>query len=141
MIKELINKYKENKKEDERINKIIEELDRLKWKTTNEKTNLEKLVDEYYSKYEINKKQIVNNDKYNEISLQEIRQQIKDCLIEIERKRICANNFYKVHQRDIEIYNRRFEKSLDRDFYQKQLTTVTGEQHLEKYILNNYIKK
>lgn len=141
MIKELINQYKENKKEDKRINKIIEELDRLKWKTTDEKTNLEKLVDKYYSKYEINKKQIVNNDEYNEQSLQEIRQQIKDCLIEIERKRIRANNFYKIHQQDIEIYNKRFEKALDRDFYQKQLTTVTGEQHLEKYILNHYIKK
>lgn len=141
MIKELINKYKENKKENERIDKIIEELDRLKWETTDEKTILEKLIDKYYSKYEINKKQIVNNDEYNEKSLQEIRQQIKDCLIEIERKRICANNFYKVHQEDIETYNKRFDNSLDKYIYQKQLTTETGTQHLEQYVLNNYIKK
>ena len=141
MIKELINKYKENKKENERIDKIIEELDRLKWETIDEKTILEKLIDKYYSKYEINKKQIVNNDEYNEKSLQEIRQQIKDCLIEIERKRIRANNFYKVHQEDIETYNKRFDGSLDSDFYQKQLTTETGTQHLEQYVLNNYIKK
>lgn len=141
MIKELINKYKENKKENERIDKIIEELDELKWKTTDEKTILEKLIDKYYSKYEINKKQIVNNDEYNEKSLQEIRQQIKDCLIEIERKRIRANNFYKVHQEDIETYNKRFDNSLDKYIYQKQLTTETGTQHLEQYVLNNYIKK
>ena len=141
MIKELINKYKENKKENERIDKIIEELDRLKWETIDEKTILEKLIDKYYSKYEINKKQIVNNDEYNEKSLQEIRQQIKDCLIEIERKRIRANNFYKVHQEDIETYNKRFDNSLDKYIYQKQLTTETGTQHLEQYVLNNYIKK
>ena len=141
MIKELIKKYKENKKENERIDKIIEELDRLKWETTDEKTILEKLIDKYYSKYEINKKQIVNNDEYNEKSLQEIRQQIKDCLIEIERKRIRANNFYKIHQEDIETYNKRFDNSLDKYIYQEHLDTKTGAEYLEQYILNNYIKK
>ena len=50
MIKELINKYKENKKENERIDKVINELDELKWKTSEAKDKLKTLVDEYYSK-------------------------------------------------------------------------------------------
>ena len=141
MIKELINKYKENKKENERIDKVINELDDLKWKTSKAKDKLKTLVDEYYSKYEIDKKQIINtNEEYNE-KLKTLRQQIEECIKEIEIRRLRANDFYKDHQEDIETYNKRFDKSLDKYIYQKQLTTETGTQHLEQYVLNNYIKK
>ena len=141
MIKEIINKYKENKKENERIDKVINELDELKWKTSKAKDKLKTLVDEYYSKYEIDKKQIINTNEEYHKRLQILRQQIEECIKEIETKRLRANDFYKVHQEDIETYNKRFDNSLDKYIYQKQLTTETGIQHLEQYVLNNYIKK
>ena len=141
MIKELINKYKENKKENERIDKVINELDELKWKTSKAKDKLKTLVDEYYSKYEIDKKQIINtNEEYNE-KLQTLRQQIEECIKEIEIRRLRANDFYKDNEEDIKLYNKRFDGSLDSDFYQKHLDTKTGAEYLEQYVLNNYIKK
>lgn len=141
MIKELINKYKENKKESERIDKVINELDELKWKTSKAKDKLKTLVDEYYSKYEIDKKQIINtNEEYNE-KLKTLRQQIEECIKEIEIKRLRANDFYKDNKEDIKLYNKRFDNSLDSDFYQKHLDTKTGAEYLEQYVLNNYIKK
>ena len=141
MIKELINKYKENKKENERIDKVINELDELKWKTSKAKDKLKTLVDEYYSKYEIDKKQIINtNEEYNE-KLQTLRQQIEECIKEIEIRRLRANDFYKDNEEDIKLYNKRFDGSLDRDFYQEHLDTKTGAEYLEQYVLNNYIKK
>lgn len=141
MIKELINKYKENKKENERIDKVINELDELKWKTSKAKDKLKTLVDEYYSKYEIDKKQIINtNEEYNE-KLQTLRQQIEECIKEIEIRRLRANDFYKDNKEDIKIYNKRFDGSLDSDFYQEHLDTKTGAEYLEQYVLNNYIKK
>ena len=141
MIKELINKYKENKKENERIDKVINELDELKWKTSKAKDKLKTLVDEYYSKYEIDKKQIINtNEEYNE-RLQTLRQQIEECIKEIEIRRLRANDFYKDNEEDIKLYNKRFDGSLDRDFYQEHLDTKTGAEYLEQYVLNNYIKK
>ena len=141
MIKELINKYKENKKENERIDKVINELDELKWKTSKAKDKLKTLVDEYYSKYEIDKKQIINtNEEYNK-NLQTLRQQIEECIKEIEIKRLKANDFYKDNEEDIKLYNKRFDGSLDRDFYQEHLDTKTGAEYLEQYVLNNYIKK
>ena len=141
MIKELINKYKENKKEDERIDKVINELDELKWKTSKAKDKLKTLVDEYYSKYEIDKKQIINtNEEYNE-KLKTLRQQIEECIKEIEIRRLRANDFYKDNEEDIKLYNKRFDGSLDRDFYQEHLDTKTGAEYLEQYVLNNYIKK
>ena len=141
MIKELINKYKENKKENERIDKVINELDELKWKTSKAKDKLKTLVDEYYSKYEIDKKQIINtNEEYNE-KLQTLRQQIEECIKEIEIRRLRANDFYKDNEEDIKLYNKRFNGSLDRDFYQEHLDTKTGAEYLEQYVLNNYIKK
>ena len=141
MIKELINKYKENKKENERIDKVINELDELKWKTSKAKDKLKTLVDEYYSKYEIDKKQIINtNEEYNE-KLQTLRQQIEECIKEIEIRRLRANDFYKDNEEDIKLYNKRFDGSLDRDFYQEHLDTKTGAKYLEQYVLNNYIKK
>ena len=141
MIKELINKYKENKKENERIDKVINELDDLNWKTSKAKDKLKALVDEYYSKYEIDKKQIINtNEEYNE-KLQTLRQQIEECIKEIEIKRLKANDFYKNNEEDIKLYNKRFDGSLDSDFYQEHLDTKTGAEYLEQYVLNNYIKK
>lgn len=141
MIKELINKYKENKKENERIDKVINELDELKWKTSKAKDKLKTLVDKYYSKYEIDKKQIINTNKeYNE-KLQTLRQQIEECIKEIEIRRLRANDFYKDNEEDIKLYNKRFDDSLDRDFYQEHLDTKTGAEYLEQYVLNNYIKK
>ena len=141
MIKELINKYKENKKESERIDKIIDGLDELKWKTSKAKDKLKILVDEYYSKYEIDKKQIINtNEEYNE-KLQTLRQQIEECIKEIEIRRLRANDFYKDNEEDIKLYNKRFDNSLDSYFYQKHLDTKTGAEYLEQYVLNNYIKK
>ena len=141
MIKELINKYKENKKESERIDKIIDGLDELKWKTSKAKDKLKTLVDEYYSKYEIDKKQIINtNEEYNE-KLQTLRQQIEECIKEIEIRRLRANDFYKDNEEDIKLYNKRFDNSLDSYFYQKHLDTKTGAEYLEQYVLNNYIKK
>ena len=141
MIKELINKYKENKKENERIDKVINELDELKWKTSKAKDKLKTLVDEYYSKYEIDKKQIINtNEEYNE-RLQTLRQQIEECIKEIEIRRLRANDFYKDNEEDIKLYNKRFDGSLDRDFYQEHLDTKTGAEYLDQYVLNNYIKK
>ena len=141
MIKELINKYKENKKENERIDKVTNELDELKWKTSKAKDKLKTLVDEYYSKYEIDKKQIINtNEEYNE-KLQTLRQQIEECIKEIEIRRLRANDFYKDNKEDIKLYNKRFDGSLDRDFYQEHLDTKTGAEYLEQYVLNNYIKK
>ena len=141
MIKKLINKYKENKKENERIDKVINELDELKWKTSKAKDKLKTLVDEYYSKYEIDKKQIINtNEEYNE-KLQTLRQQIEECIKEIEIRRLRANDFYKDNEEDIKLYNKRFDGSLDRDFYQEHLDTKTGAEYLEQYVLNNYIKK
>ena len=141
MIKELINKYKENKKESERIDKIIDGLDELKWKTSKAKDKLKTLVDEYYSKYEIDKKQIINtNEEYNK-NLQTLRQQIEECIKEIEIRRLRANDFYKDNKEDIKLYNKRFDGSLDSDFYQKHLDTKTGAEYLEQYVLNNYIKK
>ena len=141
MIKELINKYKENKKENERIDKVINELDELKWKTSKAKDKLKTLVDEYYSKYEIDKKQIINtNEEYNE-KLQTLRQQIEECIKEIEIRRLRANDFYKDNEEDIKLYNKRFDGSLDSDFYQEHLDTKTGAEYLEQYVLNNYIKK
>ena len=141
MIKELINKYKENKKENERIDKVTNELDELKWKTSKAKDKLKTLVDEYYSKYEIDKKQIINtNEEYNE-KLQTLRQQIEECIKEIEIRRLRANDFYKDNEEDIKLYNKRFDGSLDRDFYQEHLDTKTGAEYLEQYVLNNYIKK
>ena len=112
MIKELINKYKENKKENERIDKVINELDDLKWKTSKAKDKLKTLVDEYYSKYEIDKKQIINtNEEYNE-KLKTLRQQIEECIKEIEIRRLRANDFYKDNKEDIKLYNKRFDGSL-----------------------------
>lgn len=141
MIKELINKYKENKKESERIDKIIDGLDELKWKTSKAKDKLKILVDEYYSKYEIYKKQIINtNEEYDE-KLQTLRQQIEECIKEIEIRRLRANDFYKDNEEDIKLYNKRFDNSLDSYFYQKHLDTKTGAEYLEQYVLNNYIKK
>ena len=141
MIKELINKYKENKKENERIDKVTNELDELKWKTSKAKDKLKTLVDEYYSKYEIDKKQIINTNKeYNE-KLQTLREQIEECIKEIEIRRLRANDFYKDNKEDIKLYNKRFDGSLDRDFYQEHLDTKTGAEYLEQYVLNNYIKK
>ena len=141
MIKELINKYKENKKENERIDKVINELDELKWKTSKAKDKLKTLVDEYYSKYEIDKKQIINtNEEYNE-KLQTLKQQIEECIKEIEIRRLRANDFYKDNEEDVKLYNKRFDGSLDRDFYQEHLDTKTGAEYLEQYVLNNYIKK
>ena len=141
MIKELINKYKENKKENERIDKVINELDDLKWKTSKAKDKLKTLVDEYYSKYEIDKKQIINtNEEYNE-KLKTLRQQIEECIKEIEIRRLRANDFYKDNKEDIKLYNKRFDGSLDSDFYQEHLDTKTGAEYLEQYVLNNYIKK
>lgn len=141
MIKELINKYKENKKENERIDKVINELDELKWKTSKAKDKLKTLVDEYYSKYEIDKKQIINtNEEYNK-RLQILRQQIEECIKEIEIRRLRANDFYKDNKEDIKLYNKRFDNSLDSYFYQKHLDIKTGTEYLEQYILNNYIKK
>lgn len=141
MIKELINKYKENKKENERIDKVINELDELKWKTSKAKDKLKILVDEYYSKYEIDKKQIINtNEEYDE-KLQTLRQQIEECIKEIEIRRLKANDFYKDNKEDIKLYNKRFDNSLDSDFYQEHLDTKTGAEYLEQYVLNNYIKK
>lgn len=142
MIKELINKYKKNKQENIRIDKIIDELDELKNETTKAKKELEKLIDKYYSKYEIAQKQIINKNKeYCDIELQTLKQQIENCIKDIETKRFCANQFYKNNEQDIEIYNKRFDNSLDKYFYQEHLITKTGIQHLEQYILNNYIKK
>ena len=141
MIKELINKYKENKKENERIDKVINVLDELKWKTSKAKDKLKILVDEYYSKYEIDKKQIINtNEEYDE-KLQTLRQQIEECIKEIEIRRLKANDFYKDNKEDIKLYNKRFDNSLDSDFYQEHLDTKTGAEYLEQYVLNNYIKK
>ena len=141
MIKELINKYKENKKENERIDKVINELDELKWKTSKAKDKLKTLVDEYYSKYEIDKKQIINtNEEYNE-KLKTLRQKIEECIKEIEIRRLRANDFYKDNEKDIKLYNKRFDNSLDSYFYQKHLDTKTGAEYLEQYVLNNYIKK
>ena len=141
MIKKLINKYKENKKENERIDKVINELDELKWKTSKAKDKLKTLVDEYYSKYEIDKKQIINtNEEYNE-KLQTLRQQIEEYIKEIEIRRLRANDFYKDNEEDIKLYNKRFDGSLDSDFYQEHLDTKTGAEYLEQYVLNNYIKK
>ena len=141
MIKELINKYKENKKENERIDKVINELDELKWKTSKAKDKLKTLVDEYYSKYEIDKKQIINtNEEYNE-KLKTLRQQIEEGIKEIEIRRLRANDFYKDNEEDIKLYNKRFDGSLDSDFYQEHLDTKTGAEYLEQYVLNNYIKK
>ncbi len=141
MIKELINKYKENKKENERIDKVINELDDLKWKTSKAKDKLKTLVDEYYSKYEIDNKQIINrNEEYNE-KLKTLRQQIEECIKEIEIRRLRANDFYKDNKEDIKLYNKRFDGSLDSDFYQEHLDTKTGAEYLEQYFLNNYIKK
>ena len=141
MIKELINKYKENKKENERIDKVINELDDLNWRTSKAKDKLKTLVDEYYSKYEIDKKQIINtNEEYNE-KLKTLRQQIEECIKEIEIRRLRANDFYKDNEEDIKLYNKRFDGSLDSDFYQEHLDTKTGAEYLEQYVLNNYIKK
>ena len=141
MIKELINKYKEKKKENERIDKLINELEHNKWKTSKAKDKLKTLVDEYYSKYEIDKKQIINtNEEYNK-NLQTLRQQIEECIKEIEIRRLRANDFYKDNEKDIKLYNKRFDGSLDSDFYQEHLDTKTGAEYLEQYILNNYIKK
>ena len=141
MIKELINKYKENKKENERIDKVINELDDLNWKTSKAKDKLKTLVDEYYSKYEIDKKQIINTSEECNEKLKTLRQQIEESIKEIEIRRLRANDFYKDNEEDIKLYNKRFDGSLDRDFYQEHLDTKTGAEYLEQYVLNNYIKK
>lgn len=141
MIKKIINKYEENMEMCKKIDKAIEKIDELKQKTINAKRELKKLVDKYYSKYEINQKQIINtNEKYNK-ELKELRQQIENCINQIDIRKNNFNKTYKDNEEYIKLYNKRFDNSLDKYFYQEYLDTETGMEYLEQYVLNNYIKK
>lgn len=140
MIKKLINKYEENMEMCKKIDKAIGKIDELKQKTINAKRGLKELVDKYYSKYEINQKQIINTNKYNK-ELKELRQQIENYINQIDIRKNNFNKAYKDNEEYIKLYNKRFDNSLDKYFYQEYLDTETGTEYLEKYILNNYIKK
>lgn len=141
MIKKLTNKYEENIENCKKIDKAIERLDELKQKIINAKKELEILVDRYYSKYEINKKQIINTNKDYNKELEGLRQQIEDCINQIDTRRADFNKAYKDNEEYIKLYNKRFDNSLDSYFYQEHSDTKTGTEYLEQYVLNNYIKK
>ena len=141
MIKELINKYEENMEICKKIDKAMERLDELKQKTIDAKKELEILVDRYYSKYEINKKQIINTNEEYDKELEGLRQQIENCINKIGTRKANFNKAYKDNEEYVKLYNKRFDNSLDSYFYQEYLDTKTGTDYLEQYILNNYIKK
>lgn len=141
MIKKLINKYEENMEMCKKIDKAIERLDELKQKTIDAKEELKILVDRYYSKYEINKKQIINTNEEYDKELEGLRQQIENCINKIETRRANFNKAYKDDEEYVKLYNKRFDNSLDSYFYQEYLDTKTGTDYLEQYVLNNYIKK
>lgn len=141
MIKKLINKYEENMEMCKKIDKAIERLDELKQKTIDVKEELKILVDRYYSKYEINKKQIINTNEEYDKELEGLRQQIENCINKIETRRANFNKAYKDDEEYVKLYNKRFDNSLDSYFYQEYLDTKTGTDYLEQYVLNNYIKK
>lgn len=141
MIKKLINKYEENMEMCKKIDKAIERLNELKQKTIDAKQELKILVDRYYSKYEINKKQIIDTNEEYDKELKGLRQQIENCINKIETRRANFNKNYKDNEEYIKLYNKRFDNSLDKYFYQEQLDTKTGTEYLEQYVLNNYIKK
>lgn len=138
MIKELIEKYKRDIEERKEIDKIVDIYQEKEDKVYKAKKELEQAIDEYYTQEEIYNKKIQDIEPK---VLEKLKQNINDIKQKVDTAIYYANEYYKKEEENILKYNKFFDKSADGWFYQKHLIDTSAYEYMNKYILNNYLKK